>query len=97
MATSNSQTKLTKSPRQIGLIIFIGLAFLAILFFLFQALRCPPLCSGRNLTGRDFRNRPLDHTDFSNATLNGVDFPVLPGPANFSGLTEPGDRSGYDR
>jgi hypothetical protein len=86
MATSNSETKSSRSPRQVGLIIFIILAFITILFFLFQAVRCPPLCSGRNLTGRDFRNRPLDNTDFSGATLNGVDFTgaSLNG-ANFSG------------
>ena len=59
--------------RSILFIVLIILCSVSV-YFLYNDVICPPACSEKNLTGKDFRNKSLITADFSNAVLNGADF-----------------------
>ena len=74
MGQNDNPTPKTRSVWRFALVLILVAAIIAVIFLLIPRLRCPPLCTGFDLTGKNFRSKRLDNINFSNSVLDGVDF-----------------------
>jgi uncharacterized protein YjbI with pentapeptide repeats len=74
--TAQADQKPRRSRSRLRIVLTLGLIGVVVfcLVFFVQVWRCPPLCLGMNITGRDFRNREIDVGIFTNAVAKGADF-----------------------
>lgn len=76
MSTESTEDRPKRRPSRLRLGVTLLLVAVVVfcLFSFVRVWRCPPLCVGSNITGRDFRNREIGLGVFTNVVAKGVDF-----------------------